>query len=303
MKKDHDMTDAKALRETSMNNSTDAVSEGNWRQDLLDLEELAEHASEPLSQRLLTVIDAARFEAQTRAGGELEYIFADTLHTSPKLSCDDRVALLREFQSRLSLPQPTSDTEGANEGCASCKGMIGDLAPGREPEELCDTCYHDALSQPASDTEGGQKVPLGPVQRCPACHTKFQQVFDVDAHIGSLPTPNTERERGGDDWLDNLVDENQLLMPQAREIAERMFDQSTQTRQWFAARNAALVALTTTDTAALVEALRCRLRDIDGEDEGWTDAGMEDAFFRWPVIERELLTALRSTPKQEADRG
>ncbi len=27
--------------------------------------------------------------------------------------------------------------------CANCEGMIGDLAPGRDPEELCDTCYED----------------------------------------------------------------------------------------------------------------------------------------------------------------
>jgi hypothetical protein len=32
--------------------------------------------------------------------------------------------------------------------CANCKGMIGDLAEGREPEEFCDTCYED--SQQAS---------------------------------------------------------------------------------------------------------------------------------------------------------
>jgi hypothetical protein len=28
-------------------------------------------------------------------------------------------------------------------GCANCHGMIGDLAEGRDPEELCDTCYED----------------------------------------------------------------------------------------------------------------------------------------------------------------
>jgi len=29
------------------------------------------------------------------------------------------------------------------DGCANCHGMIGELAEGRDPEELCDTCYDD----------------------------------------------------------------------------------------------------------------------------------------------------------------
>lgn len=28
--------------------------------------------------------------------------------------------------------------------CANCEGLLGDLAPGRDPEELCDTCYEDS---------------------------------------------------------------------------------------------------------------------------------------------------------------
>ena len=28
--------------------------------------------------------------------------------------------------------------------CANCEGMIGELASGRDPEELCDTCYEDS---------------------------------------------------------------------------------------------------------------------------------------------------------------
>lgn len=28
--------------------------------------------------------------------------------------------------------------------CANCEGMIGELAEGRDPEELCDTCYEDS---------------------------------------------------------------------------------------------------------------------------------------------------------------
>jgi len=27
--------------------------------------------------------------------------------------------------------------------CANCHGMIGKLSEGRDPEELCDTCYND----------------------------------------------------------------------------------------------------------------------------------------------------------------
>lgn len=40
--------------------------------------------------------------------------------------------------------------------------------------------------------------------------------------------------------------------------------------------------------AGLVEALKERLRSGGPDRDEWTDAGMEDAFFRWPVIEREL---------------
>lgn len=46
--------------------------------------------------------------------------------------------------------------------CANCKGVIGDLAPGREPDELCDTCYDDvtATLRTAADPEpaGAQEV-------------------------------------------------------------------------------------------------------------------------------------------------
>lgn len=45
----------------------------------------------------------------------------------------------------------------------------------------------------------------------------------------------------------------------------------------------------------VVEALYQRLRDGDDAKDGWTDAGMEDAFFRWCIIERELR-AIVSAP-------
>lgn len=41
--------------------------------------------------------------------------------------------------------------------CAQCKGSRDDLAPGREPEELCDPCYDDATASlqptPAEETD------------------------------------------------------------------------------------------------------------------------------------------------------
>ena len=37
----------------------------------------------------------------------------------------------------------TAEREAIVAVCANCEGMIGDLAPGRDPEELCDTCYED----------------------------------------------------------------------------------------------------------------------------------------------------------------
>ena len=44
-----------------------------------------------------------------------------------------------------------------------------------------------------------------------------------------------------------------------------------------------------------VEALKQRLRGKDGDE--YTDRGMEDAFFRWPEIERELAAALREASR------
>ena len=54
--------------------------------------------------------------------------------------------------------------------------------------------------------------------------------------------------------------------------------------------------MTDETTPAVLEALKDRLRGKDGEE--YTDRGMEDAFFRWPVIERELRAALSPTPRQ-----
>lgn len=42
----------------------------------------------------------------------------------------------------------------------------------------------------------------------------------------------------------------------------------------------------------IARAVKDILRGPDGEE--YTDAGMEDAFFRWPVIERAILTTLAS---------
>ena len=44
--------------------------------------------------------------------------------------------------------------------CANCKGMIGDLPDGRDPEEFCDTCYRDALaaSSPAPADASGEEA-------------------------------------------------------------------------------------------------------------------------------------------------
>lgn len=47
---------------------------------------------------------------------------------------------------------------------------------------------------------------------------------------------------------------------------------------------------------SVVEALKSRLRGEVGEE--YTDAGMQDAFFRWPIVERELLAALSQQPDE-----
>ena len=50
-----------------------------------------------------------------------------------------------------------SDAGLVEEQCANCHGMIGDLPQGRDPEELCDTCYMDsqaaAIPTPAVNAE------------------------------------------------------------------------------------------------------------------------------------------------------
>lgn len=54
-----------------------------------------------------------------------------------------------------------------------------------------------------------------------------------------------------------------------------------------------------TDAGALVERVKDELRGQPGDD--YTDAGMEDAFFRWPVIERAILAALRASTGTPAE--
>lgn len=53
--------------------------------------------------------------------------------------------------------------------------------------------------------------------------------------------------------------------------------------------------------SALAEAVKDILRGPEGEE--YTDAGMEDAFFRWPEIERAIITALggHHEPSGEAE--
>jgi Lar family restriction alleviation protein len=46
----------------------------------------------------------------------------------------------------------------------------------------------------------------------------------------------------------------------------------------------------------LVTGLKRALQHPAGDHDGWTDAGMEDAFFRWPVIVNALNEALAATP-------
>jgi hypothetical protein len=62
--------------------------------------------------------------------------------------------------------RPASDPTGpqivcnrVEEGCANCHGMFGDLALGRDPEELCDTCYSHATElTPAAPEPDGEVV-------------------------------------------------------------------------------------------------------------------------------------------------
>lgn len=58
-----------------------------------------------------------------------------------------------------STPSPRTQIEDdaaleASGGCANCHGMIGDLAEGRDPEELCDTCYDDLQATTQIEEQG-----------------------------------------------------------------------------------------------------------------------------------------------------
>jgi len=56
----------------------------------------------------------------------------------------------------------------------------------------------------------------------------------------------------------------------------------------------------------LVAGLKRALQHPTGDHDGWTDAGMEDAFFRWPVIVNALNEALasnRTATSQEGEDG
>jgi len=50
------------------------------------------------------------------------------------------------------------DDETRSDVCAQCKGVIGDLPDGREPEEFCDTCHEDAVANLASMPVSGDVV-------------------------------------------------------------------------------------------------------------------------------------------------
>lgn len=49
-----------------------------------------------------------------------------------------------------------SQIEAADElVCANCKGLFADLEEGREPEELCPTCWHHAEQNLAAAVRAG----------------------------------------------------------------------------------------------------------------------------------------------------
>jgi hypothetical protein len=42
--------------------------------------------------------------------------------------------------------------------CSNCHGMIGELAEGRDPEELCDTCYDDMQATRTTPAPSGSSL-------------------------------------------------------------------------------------------------------------------------------------------------
>lgn len=53
------------------------------------------------------------------------------------------------------------------------------------------------------------------------------------------------------------------------------------------------------DADRIVDCLCASLRGTDEAADQWTFAGMQDAFFRWPVVERELRRVLSALPRDK----
>lgn len=76
---------------------------------------------------------------------------------------------------------------------ANCKGMIGDLPGGRDPEEFCDTCYRDALAaSPPAPADASSLDPL--LCRCENARRKGIPMLCVQCTgpVGSQTPPGAK---------------------------------------------------------------------------------------------------------------
>ena len=66
---------------------------------------------------------------------------------------DSRNKVIAKWNARAVLASQAAqpaEADGVERVCAQCKGAIGDLPDGRDPEEFCDTCYEDAVASLAT---------------------------------------------------------------------------------------------------------------------------------------------------------
>lgn len=95
--------------------------------------EALRHTPQPASGDVAGLSDN---EALRLIKGQCEYDYYDE-----SIALRQRLDKIADMLERLA--GVTREPEG-EDVCANCKGVIADLACGRDPDELCDTCYEDS---------------------------------------------------------------------------------------------------------------------------------------------------------------
>ena len=89
---------------------------------------------------------------------------------TPSLSTDVQSAATGCHEHDVSLKVAMPAPGEAEAVCAQCKGMRDDLASGRDPEELCDPCYDDAVANLATVAAGDDEGVARGIEAAAAWH-------------------------------------------------------------------------------------------------------------------------------------